>query len=117
LLFGRDEKSARIGKSLGVDILFIQGFRDGYSPFRSTLLLQHFPIYQTRLQHIQKRMNEWRPQSFRELFIKPYRDPLSFYALQFASFVGVMTILGLGATLAQTYAAFKAIAMQGQLGG
>ena len=98
-------------------MLFIQGFRDGYSPFRSNLLLQHFPIYKTRLRHIQKRMNEWRPQSFRELFIRPYRDPLSFYAFQFASFIGIMSLLGLGATLAQTYAAFKAIAEQGQQGG
>jgi len=87
----------------------LRDFRDDYFPFNLDLHLTHFPIYGSRLQFIQQKMNEWRPQSFRELAIRPYKEPLTFYAFWFAIFVGIVTILGLGAALVQSYGAMRSI--------
>jgi hypothetical protein len=114
LIFGRDEKSEKLGNSKGVNMTFIREFRDIYSPVRSDLQLQDFPIYGIRLHYVQRKMNEWRPQRVRELLVRPYRDPLAFYAFWFASAFGLISLLGLGATLAQTYATFKALEIQMQ---
>jgi hypothetical protein len=89
-------------------MLFLKGFRV-HSPVQVELQLQDFPIYGNRLHYIQQKMNEWHPQRLRELFIRPYRDPLAFYAFWFATVIGIVSVLGLMATLAQTYAAFKAL--------
>ena len=85
----------------------VREFRDEFCPVGSELLLQNFPIYSTRLQNIQQRMNEWRPQTIREVAIRPYKDPLTYYAFWFATFIGFVSIASLAATIAQTYAAFQ----------
>jgi hypothetical protein len=107
LFFGRDRRSEKVGEQLGIDMSLIRDFRDNYSPVQSDLQLQDFPIYATRLQCIQKKMNKWRPQTLRELAVRPYRDPLTFYAFWFATIFGVMSILALGAAIAQAYASVK----------
>lgn len=33
----------------------------------------------TRVRYIVVKMDEWHPQTFRFLAVRPYRDPLSFY--------------------------------------
>src|SRR5947207_6842948 len=109
LFFCRDEHSGRIAEKLGIDMKMIRDFRSNYSPWESDLDLQSFPIYASRLQYIQQKMNEWRPETISEIAVKPYKDPLAFYGFWFATFIGVMSILGLGATLAQTYASFKSL--------
>jgi len=114
LFFARDAKSEKIGESLGIEMDLIREFRDKYSPVSSDLQLQSFSIYAIRLQHIQRKMREWRPQSLRELAIRPYEDPLTYYAFWFATFIGVVSILGLGASMAQGYAAFKELDLQAQ---
>jgi hypothetical protein len=112
LFFGRDPRSAKIGAKLGIDMLLIREFHDDYSPVDSDLQLQNFPIYANRLQYIQLKMNEWRPQSILELAVRPYKDPLTFYAFWFATIIGVAGILGLSVGIAQTYAAFKSLQLQ-----
>jgi len=101
LFFGRDRRSEKVGESLGIDMDLIRDFRDNYSPLQSDFQLQDFPIYATRLQCMQKKMNKWRPQTLRELAVRPYRDPLTFYAFWFATFVGFIGMMGLGAAIAQ----------------
>jgi hypothetical protein len=96
LFFARDKRLEKDGEQLGIDMSLIRDFRDNYSPVQSDLQLQDFPIYATRLQCIQKKMNKWRPQTLRELAVRPYRDPLTFYAFWFATIFGVMSILALG---------------------
>jgi len=78
------------------------------------LYLQNYPIYGSRLRTVLHAMSSWRPHSIRHLMTKPYHDPLSFYAFWFAVTFGVISILGLIATLAQTYATFEALKVQNQ---
>jgi hypothetical protein len=114
LIFARDSKSENIGESLGIDMNLIRDFRDQYSPVTSEPQLQNFPIYSIRLQHIQRKMREWRPQNFTELAIRPYEDPLTYYAFWFAAFIGIVSILGLGAAIAQGYAGIKSMELQAE---
>jgi len=93
---------------------FIRAFRDYYSPAHSDLRLHNFPIYIDRIQHIQRKMNERRPQRFRELWVRPYKDPLAFYGFFFAVIIGLVGIVGLAATVIQTYASVKGLRLQMQ---
>lgn len=109
LFFARDKKSEKIGDSLGVSVKLIQQFHNDYFPMNSDFDLKHFPIYGSRLQSIQKKMDEWRPQSLRELTIRPYKDPLRFYAFWLATVIGLVTILTFGTSLYQSYTALEAM--------
>jgi hypothetical protein len=108
LFFDRDQASKKFAKSQNIDILFLKGFRV-HSPVEDEFQLQDFPIYGNRLHHIRKKMNEWHPQRLRELWIRPYRDPLAFYGFWFATILGIVAVLGLMTSLAQTYAVFKTL--------
>jgi len=112
LFFARDRNSETIGAKLGLDMSLIREFRDHYSPVHSDLQLQNFPVYAHRLQYIQRKMNEWRPQSILELAVRPYKDPITFYAFWFATIIGLAGIFGLSIGIAQTYAAFKSLELQ-----
>lgn len=111
LFFGRydDPKSERIGESLLVDTALVRDYRDKFARIKYDFRLQDFPVYGRRLENVQHKMNKWRPHTIRELAIRPYNDPVSFYAFWFATFIGIVSILSLGTSLAQTYAAFKAL--------
>jgi hypothetical protein len=113
LLFGADEgKSGKIGTRLNVDMKTVQKYLNRYSPSHADFQLHHFPIYAPRLTHVIQKMEEWRPQSIRHLALRPYRDPMSFYAFWFATVIGIASILGLALSLAQTFVAFKSLELQ-----
>jgi hypothetical protein len=108
LFFARDKPSQTYASSnLHIDTSLLIDFRDRYSPLQSELQLQDFPIYAIRLQCIQKKMNDWRPQTLRELAVRPYKDPIMFYAFWFTSVFGLLSILGLGAAIVQAFGAVK----------
>jgi len=94
---------------MGVDKHFLHDFWRSYSPVQSDLQLSDFPLYGSRLKHIRLTMREWRPQTWSEPAIRPYNDPITFYAFWFATLVGIIGVVGLATTIAQTIAAFKAL--------
>ena len=111
LIFCADDGySQKIGRRmLKGHMELIKLYQARYAPSHADFGLHHFPIYGSRLRYITQKMDDWRPQSIGQLAVRPYKDPLSFYAFWFATFIGFVSLLGLGATMAQTYAGFRAI--------
>ena len=64
--------------------------------------LEDFNLLRPRLHELQREMNEWRPQRFGDLFKRGYKDPLTWYGFWFAVTVGVIGVLSLGVSIAQT---------------
>jgi len=93
-------------------INMLQDFRKNISPARYSLQLEHFPVFASRLHYLEQKMNNWRPRTLREIVIRGYKDPLTFYAFWFAVIIGVVDLLGLGTALAGTY--FQAAQTTGQ---
>ena len=83
-----------------------------YHASRSELALQlsDFPIFGSRLQHIHQRMVEWRPIRVQGLFMRPYRDPLPYFAFWFATWLGFIGALGVALSAIQV--AFAVLSWQ-----
>jgi hypothetical protein len=47
----------------------VHEFRDKFSVIKEDFRLQDFPVYARRLGNVQRKMNEWRPQTIRDLAI------------------------------------------------
>lgn len=111
LIFCADDAfSQRTGKAmLNSDYELIKMYQKRYAPSHADFGLHHFPIYASRLRYVIQKMDDWRPQSILQLAVRPYKDPLSFYAFWFATVIGTVSFLALGAAFAQTYAVFRAI--------
>jgi hypothetical protein len=106
-LFGDNTNSKAAGYGLAIDIDFINNFAKAYCP--EDLGFQDFPIFAARLEDIRKRMNDWRPQTLRQVGFRPYYDPLTFYAFWFGAIIGMIGLLGLAAGTLQTYASWKTL--------
>jgi len=62
---------------------------------------EDFVLLRRRLWELRQEMNDWRPQSVRDLFRRGYRDPLTWYGFWFATIVGTLGILSLGISVGQ----------------
>jgi len=85
------------GKEIQLKIIrnFTESFVD--APFQ----LGDFPNYGSRLKYIHERMTGWRPLHFSQLFTRPYRESIAFFAFWFGAFIGVVTFLSLVAGVVQ----------------
>jgi len=90
----------------------IRSYRDDHCTYINDLRLSDFPIYGSRLQEFQTEMKEWRPKKLTHLAIRPYSDPVTYYAFWFAIFIGFASVLALGGVVATAYAALKSIPKQ-----
>lgn len=111
LVFGRDS-TGQFAKGAGLtkeDLNWIKLYKERYVPEHLRFQLHHFQIYGPRLRYILDTMDEWQPQTIPQLAIRPYKDPLSFYGFWFATIIGLIGIVGLGTSIAQTYASFKSL--------
>jgi hypothetical protein len=108
LFFDRDTASRNLGEKMGIDLLILHEFSKSYTVAAgSTLQFEDFPIYAKRLRTIMDRMDAWRPQTYRELAIRPYNDPLTYHAFWFSGYLAIFTVLSLAISIAQTYSQFQ----------
>jgi hypothetical protein len=82
-----------------IDLNMLRDFSESCS--EPSLQLADFPIFGTRLQHIHQRMVDWRPLRLSKLLKKPYRDPLPYFGFWFATFIGVIGVIGVLLNIAQ----------------
>jgi hypothetical protein len=114
LFFCRDSKSKKIGKILGINVDLVLDLSTQISVC-SDLQLRHFPTYAPQLQRIQRKMNDWRPQSFQQLAERPYKDPITFYTFWAALALGIITVMSLIVSIVQAYASINAMQLQAQI--
>ena len=109
LFFDRHHASEKVATSLKIDMTVLKEFRKTYTlAVGTSLQYQDFPVYANRLRSVLTRMEEWRPQNYRELAIQPYKNPMEYHAFWFSGYLAIFTILSLATSIAQTYAQFKA---------
>jgi hypothetical protein len=108
LLFGGDDKDPEIGKS---DVVLLPDFVAHLRAYRkeepNILSLQSFLVYGTRLRTIQDTLEKWRPRSIAQLAVRPYHDPLSYYAFWAVILFGFIGLLGLATSVIQAVGSFK----------
>jgi len=126
LFFLRDSRSGKIGGKFGLnskslrDVLLkeflnvtdsqrIIIWHTKSSAEAFDFRLEDFNIYAKRLEYIQRKMRLWHPQTLQELAIRPYKDPLTYYAFWFAGFFGIASIILVFLGIIQTYTAFELI--------
>jgi hypothetical protein len=59
------------------------------------LQLEDFPHFQHRLDRIQQKVRDWRPQNLRQLSKQGYSEPLRYFTFITAMFFGTLDIFGL----------------------
>lgn len=110
LLFGRDEKNAELGRSkVGLPPDFVEHLKASHRKAQNIHALQTFVIYGTRLRTIQDTLEKWRPRSIAQLAVRPYHDPLSYYAFWAVIIFGFIGLLGLATSIIQAVGSFKGV--------
>jgi hypothetical protein len=85
-----------------IDLDILKDYQENWVASKGlSLQLSDFPIYGARLQHIRMRMKEWRPPRLRQVWRRPYKDPLPYYGFWFAVFLGVAAVTGVALNIAQ----------------
>jgi ABC-type transporter Mla maintaining outer membrane lipid asymmetry permease subunit MlaE len=71
--------------------------------------------FKERVDKLQQTLKDWRPETIWQLRYSGYGgvDPVGLYAFYFATIFGILTIMGLAGTGAQTFAAFNALPSNG----
>jgi hypothetical protein len=69
--------------------------------------LRDFEVFGDRIAHILRKMEDWKPRTFRELFIYGYKGRFEWWVAMFGVFVGVVSILVLAMGIWATVAAQK----------
>lgn len=108
LLFARNESSLHVATRLGVNMSLLRTCRDHIFPDNVSLQLEDFPFFQHRLRLIQEKMDDWRPQKVKELWMRGYSDPLTYYTFIGGLFFGILGIVGVAASIVQAVGQFVA---------
>jgi hypothetical protein len=74
-----------------ISLEVVKDFRISYS--EPSLQLADFPIFGGRLRYLHQRMASWRPLRVRELWKRPYRDPLPFFTFWAGTVIGIFTLV------------------------
>jgi hypothetical protein len=86
---------------LRINVTILKDYEENWSSNDLSLQLSDFPIYGVRIQHVRKRMEDWRPLRLRQAWRRPYKDPLPYYGFWFGVFIGLTAILSVGINIAQ----------------
>lgn len=113
--------SAKIGKYIGMsmakeEILYARAFLECCS-YDWARLISESTLFRTvspfkdRVDKLYKALNTWKPRTVWEMRYPGYGgvDPVQLYGFYFATALGIAAIIGLAATIAQTFAAFKGL--------
>jgi hypothetical protein len=86
---------------------FVDHIQKSYHNEPNILSLQSFLIYGTRLRTIQDTLEKWRPRSIAQLAVRPYHDPLAYYAFWAVIVFGCIGLLGLATSIVQAVGGLK----------
>jgi hypothetical protein len=86
-------------KTINLEVLAV--FNRGIKEARAFWQLSDFPIFGRRLKYLHERMTSWRPLRVCDLFHRPYRDPIPYWAFWFGTFIGVVTFCSLAIGIGQ----------------
>ena len=103
LFFGRSALSDKVMQSqfAGIDMEIIRAYRDRWSGGNSSVHISDFPIYASRLEYIHQRMEEWSHLHLFDLWHRPYRNSLGYYALWFGVVFGLLAIVSIALEIAK----------------
>jgi len=105
-----------VGRRMGVDLDddvvlgLAKAFVGVHAEDWSSLFDACLPFRERQIK-LQAILKEWRPRTIWEMRYQGYGgvDPVGLYAFYFATFLGIITVIGVAVSAAQTYASFKSI--------
>lgn len=113
--------SARIAKRIGMstsddDLSYARAFleccnNDWARLVNGNTLFRTLSPFKDRVDNLHDVLKRWKPKTVWEMHYPGYGgvDPVGLYAFYFAAVLGIVTLISLGVTIAQTFAAFKAL--------